>query len=93
VQHGPDIAFAVGYLSRFQQAPTADKFARVLDVVLFVKGSAHYGLHLGGSPVLRPFCDADFAQCTTTCRSSTGIVLFCGSGSVAWRSQRQPTVS
>jgi hypothetical protein len=90
----PDIAFAVGYLSRFQQAPTADKIARVRDIVLYLKGTAHYGLHLGGgSPVLRAFCDADFAQCTTTRRSTAGLVLFCGSGPVAWRSKLQPTVS
>jgi hypothetical protein len=88
----PDIAFAVGYLSWFQQAPTADTFARVLDVVLYVNCTAHYKLHLGGSPVLRAFCDAAFAQCTTTHRSSTVLVLFCGSGSDAWRSHRQPTV-
>jgi hypothetical protein len=39
------------------------------------------------------FCDADSARCTTTRRSTTGLVLFCGSGAVAWRSKRQPTVS
>jgi Reverse transcriptase (RNA-dependent DNA polymerase) len=89
----PDIAFAVGYLSRFQQAPTADKVARVRDVVLYLKGTAHFGLHLGGSSVLRAFCDADFAQCPTTRRSTTGLVLFCGSGPISWRSKRQPTVS
>jgi hypothetical protein len=57
----PDIAFAVRHLSRFQQAPTADKIVRFPDVVLYLKGTAHYGLHLGGgSPVLLAFCDADF---------------------------------
>jgi hypothetical protein len=89
----PDIAFAVSYLSRFQQSPTADKVARVRDVVLYLQGTAHYGLQLGGSTVLRAFCDADYAQCTVTRRSTTGVVVYCGSGPISWRSKRQPTVS
>jgi hypothetical protein len=89
----PDIAFAVGYLSRFQQGPTADKVARLRDVVLYLAGTAHFGLHLGGSSDLRAYCDADFAQCAVTRRSTTGLVLFCGSSPLSWRSKRQPTVS
>lgn len=90
----PDIAFAVGYLSRFQQAPTADKVARLRDVVLYLKGTADLKLHLGGKvPILHGFCDADFAQCCETRRSTTGLVVCCGLGPIAWRSKRQAIVS
>jgi hypothetical protein len=90
----PDISFAVSYLSRFLQAPTADKVARLRDVVLYLKGTSSLGLHLGGPDcVLSGFCDADFAQCRVTRRSTSGILIQCGLGSLVWRSKRQATVS
>jgi hypothetical protein len=65
-------------------------------VIRYLKGTAGYGLHLGGkeeSCPLRAYCDADFASCVTTRRSITGYVVQCGIGSIAWRSVKQPTVS
>jgi hypothetical protein len=79
----PDISFAVSYLSRFLQAPTADKVARLREVVLYLKGTTSFGLHLGGSDcVLGGFCDADFAQCRVTRSSTFGILIQCGLGSL-----------
>jgi hypothetical protein len=58
----PDIAFAVGYLSRFQQGPTADNVPRLRDVVLYLAGIANFSSYLGGSSDPRAYCDADLAQ-------------------------------
>jgi hypothetical protein len=90
----PDIAFAVAYLSRFLKCPTTDKMARARDIVLYLKGTSRFGLHLGGSDSnMHGYCDADWANCKETRRSQTGLVLNFGQGAVSWKSQRQPTVS
>jgi hypothetical protein len=92
----PDIAFAVSYLARFVNAVTTDKFARVVDIIKYLKGTASFGLYLGGPSVVCPlyaFCDADWAACPTTRKSVTGYVVMCGIGAIAWKSARQATVS
>jgi hypothetical protein len=79
----PEISFAVSYLSRFLQAPTADKEARLRDFVLYLKGTSSFGVHLGGPDcVLRGFCDADSAQCRVSRRSASGILIQCAVGSL-----------
>lgn len=92
----PDIAFSVNYLARFVTAPTTSHVARMVDVVKYLKGTASYGLYLGCAVETCPlyaFVDSDFAACLTSRRSTTGFVVLCGLGSIAWKSVRQPTVS
>jgi hypothetical protein len=92
----PDIAFAVSYLARFVNALTYDKFARVVDIIKYLKGTSNYGLYLGHRAAdcpLYAFCDADWASCPTTRKSVTGYVVMCGLGAIAWKSARQATVS
>jgi hypothetical protein len=92
----PDIAFAVSYLARFVNAPTANKYARVKDVICYLKGTPSYGLYLGGESrecPLYAYCDSDYANCRETRRSVTGLVVKCGVGSVSWKSAKQATVS
>jgi hypothetical protein len=85
----PDIAFAVSYLARFANAVTTDKFARVVDVIKYLHGTADWGLYLGGETAHCPlyaYCDADWAACPDTRRSVTGYVVMCGLGAIAWKS-------
>jgi hypothetical protein len=90
----PDISFAVGYLLRFLQAPAADKVAIICDVMFISGGTSSFELHLGGPEnVLSGFCDADFAQCRVTRRSTSRFLIPCDYGSLIWRSKRQGTVS
>ncbi len=92
----PDISFAVSFLARFVNSPTASMFARVQDLICYLKGTASYGLYLGGASPSCPlyaYCDSDYAQCPETRRSVTGLVVKCGVGSVSWKSAKQPTVS
>jgi hypothetical protein len=92
----PDIAFAVSYLARFVNVLTTDKFARVVDVIKYLHGTANWGLYLGGQTghcPLYAYCDADWAACPYTRRSVTGYVVMCGVGAIAWKSARQATVS
>jgi hypothetical protein len=92
----PDIAFAVSYLARFVNAVTTDKFARLVDIIKYLKGTATYGLYLGGSVISCPlyaYCDSDWAACPNTRKSVTGFVVMCGIGAIAWKAVRQATVS
>jgi hypothetical protein len=90
----PDISFAVSYLARFVNALTTDKFARLVDIIKYLVGTASYGLYLGGtSRPLYAYSDADWAACTATRKSVTGLVVMCGIGAIAWKSVRQATIS
>lgn len=91
----PDVAFAVNYLSRFMASPAANHLARAKDIVTYLKGSAALRLRLGGAtaPIFHGCCDADFAACVNTRKSTSGYALFLGTGIVDWQSRRQATVS
>jgi hypothetical protein len=41
----PDLTFAVGYLSRFMEAPYVDHLAAVKRILRYVAGTRDYGLH------------------------------------------------
>ena len=43
--------------------------------------------------LLVAFCDADWAGCPDTCRSTTGFAVFLGSNLISWRAKKQPIVS
>lgn len=97
----PDIAFAVGYLARFNQCPDSGKLARAVDIVRYLKGTSDMGLHLGGNTNVFGFSDASHADCNNSEPSSNGIrrqstsgfVVQMGHGSISWRSSKQATVS
>lgn len=90
----PDIAFAVSFLARFTAQPTGSSFARLKDVLLYLKGTASYSLMLGGPEcAIHGFCDSDWAGCKATRKSTTGYIVKCGLGCIAWKSAKQPTVS
>ena len=90
----PDIAFSVSYLARFTAKPTCGCFARIRDVLLYLKGTASYGLRLGGHEcVLHEYCDSNWAGCPQSRKSNPGFVIKCGWGSIPWKSVKQATVS
>lgn len=90
----PDLSFAVSYLARFVNDITTDKFARLVDVIKYLRGTASFGLALGGEKAnMHAYCDSDWANCTLTRKSITGYVIKCGQGSIAWKSAKQATVS
>jgi hypothetical protein len=43
----PDLAFDVGYVSRFLQKPWEDHLAVVKRIVCYVAGTSHWGLWFG----------------------------------------------
>ncbi|WVZ92507.1 hypothetical protein U9M48_038564 [Paspalum notatum var. saurae] len=61
----PDLAFAVGYVSRFMEDPREDHLAAVKHLLRYVAGTVDYGVvyprHNGGKPKLIGYSDSDMA--------------------------------
>ncbi|CAM8888286.1 unnamed protein product [Rhodiola kirilowii] len=91
----PDIAFAVHTLSQFLASPTTDHLQAAQRVLRFIKGAPGQGLFYPakGSLVLEAFCDADWASCPVTRRSTTGYCVKLGPSLISWRTRKQATVS
>jgi hypothetical protein len=90
----PDIALSVAALEAYSSAPSAQHFAVLLDVVRYVGGTASRGITYGGKGhPLGFWCDANFAACRDTRRSTTGWVVTMYGGAVSWSSKKQATAA
>lgn len=91
----PDICFAVNTLSQFMHAPRKCHLDAVFHLLRYLKQAPGQGLFLSAtaSLSLTAYCDADWAGCPITRRSTTGYMVFLGSALVSWRSKKQPVVS
>jgi len=103
----PDIAFAVGALSRYNNAPNSSHMVDAKHLFRYVKKTSHIFLRLGPFvikdlyPVL--YCDADWAGDVDTRKSTGGYVCALTEdnplrdeprrSAVSWSSKRQPTVA
>jgi hypothetical protein len=76
----PDFAFAVGYLSRFMEAPREDHLIAVKRVIRYMEGTQGHGLHYTkhdlGTPKLIGYSDADMGGDIDDRKSTSGIVFF-----------------
>jgi hypothetical protein len=90
----PDIAAAVGALAAYCSAPTAAHYSAMLNIIRYVGSTADRGITYGGSDVpVQVWCDANFAACLDTRRSTTGVAIVCFGGAVSWESRKQPTAA
>ncbi len=58
----PDIAFAVGYLSRFISNPTTQHFNMTKQIAKYIKGTSNLSLEFRSAPgplKLSSYCDSD----------------------------------
>lgn len=91
----PDLAYAVGILSRFMTRPQQKHLDSARHVLRYVKSTLDYGLLFPRSATLSltGYTDSDHAACKET-RRSIGAYLFQFAGAtVTWSSKRQSTVS
>ncbi|XP_058075831.1 secreted RxLR effector protein 161-like [Magnolia sinica] len=81
----PDIAYAVGVVSRFMQTPKKPHLEAVRRILRYVKGTIDLGLlyKKGGACKIVGYCDADYGGDHDTRRSSTGYVFNLGSGAIS----------
>jgi len=95
VETRPDLAFAIGKLSRFVSCYGKEHWAAIKRVLRYVKGSMNKGLVFdkNSSCVLQGFNDADWAGDHETRSSTTGFIFIFGGAAVSWGSQLQKTMA
>lgn len=91
----PDIAYAVGVVSRYMAHPQQRHWEAVKHILRYLKGTMDYGIHFqhSASPVLHGFADADFLGCPDTRRSRGAYLIQLAHGPISWSSKLQSTVS
>jgi hypothetical protein len=91
----PDLAFAVGIVSRFMEKPTEEHLAAVKRIIRYVSGTIHLGCQFsrGDDCRLVGFCDSDLAGDIDNSKSTTGVAFFFGRSLVSWQSQKQRVVA
>lgn len=91
----PDIAFAVGLLSRFSSDPSISHWNALMGVFRYLKHTRTVGIdYNGGNSEIIGYSDADFATSDVDRRRVTsGYVFILWGGPISWCSKRQPSVS
>ena len=95
----PDIAHAVGVLSRFMSKLGKEHWTTVKRVFRYLHGTSDYGLCYQGRPRLdrvldiHGFFDADWVGDMDQRRSTSGYVFNLFGGAVSWMSKKQSVVA
>lgn len=90
----PDLAFAVGYVSRFMEKPHSEHLATVKYILRYIAGTCDWGLWYARKeqPRLVGFSDSDLAGDIDSRKSTSGIIFFFGDSPVSWVSAKQKVV-
>jgi hypothetical protein len=92
----PDLAYSVGYVSRFMEKPTTEHLLAVKRVLRYISRTVDYGCCYGrkkGGDVLIGYSDSDLAGDIDTCMSTTEVLFFLNGNLVTWQSQNQGVVA
>jgi len=93
----PDLAYSVGYVSRFMEEPTTEHLAAVKRILRYVAGTLDYGCRYTRKKQkeaeLIGFSDSDLAGDLDTRKSTTGVIFFLGDNIITWQSQKQKVVA
>jgi hypothetical protein len=90
----PDIAYAVGQVSRYSQSPGQEHWKALKRILAYLRKTLNFGLLFGGGDdELYGYCDADYAGDLGNRRSTSGAVFTLHNGPVSWFSRRQPCVA
>jgi len=91
----PDIANAVGEVSRFNSNYGKQHWAAVKRIMRYIKGTASMGIIFSkdhGSSI-SGYSDANYATDIDERKSTSGYVFTLGGGAVSWKSKRQKSVA
>ena len=90
----PDIAYAVGVLSRFTSKPSKDHWLAIKRVTRYLFGTKSYGLfYKKYLTVIKAFSNADWNTLSGDSLSTTSYIFTLGSGSICWRSKKQTIIA
>jgi len=93
----PDVAFAASRLARFNQNPSAEHHTAANRVIQYLYGTKGLALTFGkqqqGLQSLICASDASFADNSIDRKSSQGYVILLFGGPIAWRANKQDTVT
>ncbi|GMF40254.1 unnamed protein product [Phytophthora fragariaefolia] len=96
----PDLAFPVGYLSRFVQHPNMTHDGALKRILRYLAATRNDGIvfkhqRSKAEQLLRSdgFVDADWGNCPDTRKSVSGYVMLMAGGPVAWAARRQSIVA
>lgn len=88
----PDIAYAVGVVSRTLEKPTEHDVVKVKRIFRYLKGTADKGIIYRNNTkkgILECYSDADHGGDLQTGRSTSGVLCIYSGGPISWISQRQ----
>ena len=90
----PDIAYAVGRLSRYTHNPSQDHWQALARLMKYLKGTMNYRIVYSGFPaVLEGYSDANWISDSDETKSINGYVFTLGGGAITWRSANQTIIA
>ena len=90
----PDIAHALGVLSRYMSSPKEHHWQAAKRVLRYLAGTPDFGLvYVKGQETFVAYCDADFAGDLDNRKSTSGGVIIKSKAAVDWLSKLQSTVA
>ncbi|KAH9714593.1 hypothetical protein KPL71_020713 [Citrus sinensis] len=90
----PDIAQAVGAVSRYMANPGGEHWIAVKRILRYIRGTSGVALCYGGSEfTVRGYVDSDFAGDLDKRKSTTGYVFTLARAAVSWVSKLQTVVA
>ncbi|KAH9766026.1 Integrase catalytic domain-containing protein [Citrus sinensis] len=90
----PDIAQAVGAVSRYMANPGGEHWIAVKRILRYIRGTSDVALCYGGSEfTVKGYVDSDFAGDLDKRKSTTGYVFTFAGAAVSWVSKLQTVVA
>ncbi|GAV91753.1 hypothetical protein CFOL_v3_35141, partial [Cephalotus follicularis] len=90
----PDIAHAVGTVSRFMSNPGKEHWTAVKWILRYLRGTSSLKLSFGSEkPILVGYTDSDMAGDVDSRKSTSGYLITFSGGAVAWQSRLQKCIA
>lgn len=92
----PDLAYSVGVVSRYMEAPTTAHMSAVKQILRYIRGTLDVGCVYKkdqANEILVGYSDSDLAGDIDDRKSTTGLMFFLGDSPITWVSQKQRIVA